>query len=104
MPHPHRHCSLASSPQSDPNDELEAQTSKLRKADILLSSLPLGEEKQHSVVLEVKFSLALGVPACPVITQRGLGPTLASYLSTKGQRWGSDLTSPAVSFRARRWL
>ncbi|XP_041535062.1 cytosolic phospholipase A2 zeta isoform X2 [Microtus oregoni] len=38
--------------QSDPNDELEAQTSKLRKADILLSSLPLGQEKQHSVVLE----------------------------------------------------
>lgn len=65
MPHPHRHCSLASSPQSDPNDELEAQTSKLRKADILLSSLPLGQEKQHSVVLEVKFSLALGGPCLP---------------------------------------
>nr|XP_048315718.1 cytosolic phospholipase A2 zeta [Myodes glareolus] len=38
--------------QSDPNDELETQTSKLSKADILLSSLPLSQEKQHSVVLE----------------------------------------------------
>lgn len=47
---------------------------------------------------EVRFSLVLGTPACPLITQRGLGPTLARYLSTKGHRyvcvwwWGSDST------------
>lgn len=67
-----------SSPQSGPNDDLETQTNKLSETGILLSSLPLGQEEQHFVVLEeVRFSLVLGAPACPVITERsGVHPGL----------------------------
>uniref|UniRef100_A0A8C6W6Z7 Phospholipase A2 n=1 Tax=Nannospalax galili TaxID=1026970 RepID=A0A8C6W6Z7_NANGA len=38
--------------QSDPSDELEAQTSKLGEMGILLSSLPLSQKEQCLVVLE----------------------------------------------------
>lgn len=96
--HPHPTHWL-SSPQSGPSDELEAQSSKTDKASILLSSLPLNEELTKLVDLEeVIFSLVLGTPAWPVITKRGLGPTLASYLSTEGQScvWGG-LTLLTVS-------
>lgn len=62
----------------------------MSEASIPLPSLPLGQEEQHSVVLEeVRFSLVLGISACPVITKRGLGPTLASCRSTKGHRSGA---------------
>lgn len=100
-----------SSPQSSPSDKLEAQTSKTDKASILLSSLPLNQELTKLVDLEeVRFSLVLGAPACPVIAMRGLGPTLASSLSTKGHScvWGSDSTYSGMrellflSFRASR--
>ncbi|KAL1786346.1 cytosolic phospholipase A2 zeta [Sigmodon hispidus] len=49
--------------QSGPNDELEAQTSKLGEADILLSPLPLGQEEQHFVVLVEGQEVALSVKA-----------------------------------------
>lgn len=76
-----------SSPQSGPSDELESQTSKMEEASILLSSLPLNQESTRLMNLEeVRFSLVLRTPTCPMITKRGLGPTLASYLSTKGHR------------------
>lgn len=57
---------MFSSPQSDPSAELEAQTSKLGAGDILLSSLPLGQEEQCSVALgEVRLCLgARGTAAC----------------------------------------
>lgn len=89
---PHPIVPWHSSPQSGPNDEQEVQTGKLGEAGILLSSLPLGQEEQRLVVLEeVRFHLVLGAPACPVITKRGLGPTLASSLSTEGHSWGLAL-------------
>lgn len=104
-------------PQSGPSDELEAQTSNTDKASISLSSLPLNQEVTRLVDLEeVRFSLVLGTPACPLITQRGLRPTLARYLSTKGHRyvcvwwWGSDSTYSgmgrllSLSFRTSRRL
>ncbi|XP_036041769.1 cytosolic phospholipase A2 zeta isoform X2 [Onychomys torridus] len=49
--------------QSGPNDELEAQTNKLSETGILLSSLPLGQEEQHFVVLEEGQEVALSVKA-----------------------------------------
>lgn len=55
-----------SSLQSGPSDELEAQTCKMDKANILLSSLPLNQELTKLVDLEeVRFSVVLGTPACP---------------------------------------
>ncbi|XP_072868178.1 cytosolic phospholipase A2 zeta isoform X3 [Chlorocebus sabaeus] len=47
--------------QSDPSAELEAQTSKLGAGDILLSSLPLGQEEQCSVALGEGQEVALSV-------------------------------------------
>lgn len=59
-----------SSPQSGPSDELEAQTSKMDKASILLSSLPLNEELTKLVDLEeVKFSLMLGPSRLSLLLQ-----------------------------------
>uniref|UniRef100_A0A8C8TQJ4 Phospholipase A2, group IVF n=1 Tax=Peromyscus maniculatus bairdii TaxID=230844 RepID=A0A8C8TQJ4_PERMB len=49
--------------QSGPNDELETQTNKLSETGILLSSLPLGQEEQHFVVLEEGQEVALSVKA-----------------------------------------
>lgn len=39
------------SPQDDPSTELEAEIRTLGKGDIPLSSLPLGQEERHPVVL-----------------------------------------------------
>lgn len=55
-----------SSPQIGPSDDLEAQTSKMDRASIVLSSLPLHQELTKPVDLEeVRFSLVLGTPYLP---------------------------------------
>ncbi|XP_060227516.1 cytosolic phospholipase A2 zeta isoform X2 [Meriones unguiculatus] len=49
--------------QSSPTDQLEAQSSKPGQASLLLSSLPLGQEEQHTVALEKGQEVTLSVKA-----------------------------------------
>lgn len=73
---------MFSSLQSDQSAELEAQTSKLDKGSILLSSLAQGQEEQRFVALgEVSLCLGTcGTPACSVTTKKVLeeGPKRGS--------------------------
>lgn len=64
---------MLSSPQSDPNAELEAQTSNLGMGGILLSSLALGQEEQHLVAVG-QVRLRLGVLLCDHPKGVGEGP------------------------------
>lgn len=119
---------MFSSLQSDQSAELEAQTSKLDKGSILLSSLAQGQEEQRFVALgEVSLCLGTcGTPACSVTTKKVLeeGPKRGSRSGQSGaQPWHPHLSQlleqqglwvaesscvlrrgTAVSFRARRWL
>ncbi|XP_066133045.1 cytosolic phospholipase A2 zeta isoform X1 [Saccopteryx bilineata] len=49
--------------QSDPSAELEAETRNLGEGHILLSSLALGQEKQHTVAMEEGQEVALTMKA-----------------------------------------
>ncbi|XP_051000395.1 LOW QUALITY PROTEIN: cytosolic phospholipase A2 zeta [Acomys russatus] len=63
---PKLHMELEKKPlvlQSGPSGKLEAQASKEDKAGIPLSSLPLGQEEQHFVVLEEGQEVTLSVTA-----------------------------------------
>lgn len=87
-----------SSPQSDPNAELETQTSNLGKGGILLSSLALGQEEQRLVAVG-QVRLRLGVLLCDHHKGLGEGPERGSrsdqqelsYGPHLGCRWESSL-------------